>query len=42
MVIFLVLACIYFIFDLDTPFSGLITVKPAAFSTVYLRMLSLP
>ena len=42
MVIFLVLACIYFIFDLDTPFSGLITVKPAAFQTVYLRMLSLP
>jgi hypothetical protein len=42
MVIFLVLSCIYFIFDLDTPFSGLITVKPAAFSTVYLRMLSLP
>ncbi|OGR23977.1 MAG: hypothetical protein A2139_01695 [Desulfobacca sp. RBG_16_60_12] len=42
MVIFLVLACIYFIFDLDTPFSGLITVKPAAFHTVYLRMLSSP
>jgi hypothetical protein len=42
MVVFLVLACIYFIFDLDTPFSGLITVKPAAFRTVYLGMLSLP
>jgi Protein of unknown function (DUF4239) len=42
MVIFLVLACIYFIYDLDTPFSGLITVKPEAFRTVYLKMLSLP
>ena len=42
MVIFLVLACIYFIYDLDTPFSGLITVKPDAFQTVYLKMLSLP
>ena len=42
MVIFLVLACVYFIYDLDTPFSGLITVKPDAFRTVYLKMLSLP
>jgi hypothetical protein len=42
MVIFLVLSCIYFIYDLDTPFSGLITVKPDAFRTVYLKMLSLP
>jgi len=42
MVIFLVLACIYFIYDLDTPFSGLITVKPTAFHTVYLKMMSLP
>ena len=42
MVIFLVLSCVYFIYDLDTPFSGLITVKPAAFQTVYLKMLSLP
>jgi len=42
MVIFMVLACIYFIFDLDTPFSGLITVKPEAFRTVYLKMLTLP
>jgi len=42
MVLFLVLSCIYFIFDLDTPFSGLITVKPDAFRTVYLKMLSLP
>ena len=31
MVIFLVLSCIYFIYDLDTPFSGLITVKPGGF-----------
>jgi hypothetical protein len=42
MVIFLVLACIYFIYDIDTPFSGLVTVKPDAFQTVYLKMLSLP
>jgi hypothetical protein len=42
MVIFLVLSCVYFIYDLDTPFSGLITVKPDAFRTVYLKMLSLP
>jgi hypothetical protein len=42
MVLFLVLSCIYFIFDIDTPFSGLITVKPDAFQTAYLKMLSLP
>jgi len=42
MVIFLVLACVYFIYDIDTPFSGLITLKPDAFQTVYLKMLSLP
>ena len=42
MIIFMVLACLYFIFDIDTPFSGLITVKSDAFRTVYLKMLSLP
>ena len=42
MTIFMVLACIYFIYDLDTPFSGLITVKPDAFRNVYLKMMSLP
>jgi hypothetical protein len=42
MVIFLVLSCIYFIFDLNTPFSGLINVKPDAFRAVYAKMLSLP
>jgi Protein of unknown function (DUF4239) len=41
MVIFLVLSCVYFIYDLDTPFSGLITVKPAAFQAVYQKMLNL-
>jgi hypothetical protein len=41
MVIFLVLACVYFIYDIDTPFSGLVNVKPDAFQTVYLKMLSL-
>ena len=42
MIIFLVLSCVYFIYDLDTPFSGLIILKPDAFRTVYLKMLSLP
>jgi hypothetical protein len=42
MVIFLVLACLYFIFDIDTPFSGLVNVHPDAFRTVHLKMLSLP
>jgi hypothetical protein len=41
MVIFLVLSCLYFIFDLDTPFSGLIILKPDVFQTIYLRLLSL-
>jgi hypothetical protein len=41
MVIFLVLACVYFIYDIDTPFSGLVTVQPDAFHAVYLKMLSL-
>jgi hypothetical protein len=42
MIIFLVLACLYFIYDINTPFSGLITVKPEAFQSVYLKMLSSP
>jgi hypothetical protein len=42
MIVFLVLACVYFIYDLDTPFSGLITVKVEAFHTVYLKMLASP
>lgn len=42
MVIFMLLSCIYFIVDLDTPFSGLINISPSAFQTVYQKMLSLP
>ena len=42
MVLFLVLSCIYFIYDLDTPFSGLIILKPDAFQSIYLKLLSLP
>jgi hypothetical protein len=42
MIIFLVLACIYFIYDINTPFSGLINVKPEAFQTVYQKMLNSP
>jgi hypothetical protein len=41
MVLFLVLSCIYFIYDLDTPFSGLIILKPDAFHTIHMRMLGL-
>jgi hypothetical protein len=41
MVLFIVLACIYFIVDLDTPFSGLVRVAPDAFQQVYNEMLSL-
>lgn len=41
MVIFLVLCCIYFIYDINTPFSGYIVVKPEAFKYVQARMLAL-
>jgi hypothetical protein len=41
MVLFIVLACIYFIIDLDTPFSGLVRVTPDSFREVYKEMLSL-
>jgi hypothetical protein len=39
MVLFMVLSCIYFIYDLDTPFSGLIILKPESFQTIYLKLL---
>jgi hypothetical protein len=42
MVLFLVFSCIYFIYDLDTPFSGLIILTPDAFQAINLKMLSLP
>lgn len=42
MVIFLVLSCIYFIYDINTPFSGYIVVKPEIFQRVYATMLNLP
>jgi hypothetical protein len=41
MVIFLVLCCIYFIFDIDTPYSGYVVVKPDVFKIMYTKMLSL-
>jgi len=41
-VIFVVLVCLFFIYDIDTPFSGFITVQPDAFNTVYQKMLKLP
>jgi len=42
MVIFLLLSCIYFIYDIDTPFSGMINIKPDPFQAVYQKMVSLP
>ena len=42
MVIFMVLSCLLFIFDIDTPFSGFIIVKPDAFNAIYQKMLGLP
>jgi hypothetical protein len=41
MVLFIVLACIYFITDLATPFAGLVKVPPDSFQQVYQEMLSL-
>jgi len=35
------LSCIYFIFDIDTPFSGYIIVQPDIFVKVYGKMLTL-
>lgn len=40
MVVFLVLCCIYFIFDIDTPFSGYVTVEPEVFKRVHASMLA--
>ncbi len=41
MILFMILACIYFIVDLDTPFSGLISIPPDAFQQVYHEMVAL-
>lgn len=41
MVIFVVLCCIYFVYDIDTPFSGYVVVKPDVFKLTYARMLAL-
>ena len=42
MVIFMVLCCLLFIWDINTPFSGLIIVQPDAFQEIYKKMLGLP
>jgi hypothetical protein len=42
MALFVVLACIFFIYDISTPFSGYIVVKPGVFKTVHASMLQLP
>jgi hypothetical protein len=41
MVIFVVLCCIYFIYDIDTPFSGYVVVKADIFKLIHARMLAL-
>jgi hypothetical protein len=41
MVIFVVLCCIYFIYDIDTPFSGYVMVKADVFALVHAKMLAL-
>jgi hypothetical protein len=38
MVIFVLLCCIYFIYDIDTPFSGYVVVKPDVFALVHAKM----
>jgi hypothetical protein len=41
MVIFVVLCCIYFIYDINTPFSGYVVVKADIFKLIHARMLAL-
>ena len=41
MVVFIVLSCIYFIYDINTPFSGYITVSPDVFEKVHAQMQAL-
>ncbi|MCL4501873.1 MAG: DUF4239 domain-containing protein [Deltaproteobacteria bacterium] len=38
MLIFVVLSCIYFIYDIDTPFSGYVLVNPDSFKFILARM----
>lgn len=42
MVIFIILTCLLFVYDINTPFSGFITVQPDAFKLIYNKMASLP
>lgn len=37
-VVFMVLSCIYFIYDINTPFSGYIIVQPEVFQKIYAQM----
>ena len=41
MALFVLLACIYFIYDISTPFSGYVVVQPQVFKSVHARMLGL-
>jgi hypothetical protein len=42
MVLFILLSCIYFIYDISTPFSGYVVVKPEVFEKIQATMLALP
>jgi hypothetical protein len=42
LLLFLLLSCIYVIYDIDQPFSGQISVSPAAFKNILARMPALP
>jgi hypothetical protein len=41
MMLFMVLSCIYFIYDINTPFSGYIVVQPEIFTKIRVAMLAL-
>lgn len=42
LLLFLLISCIYVIFDIDQPFSGQINVSPAAFKNILSKMQTLP
>ena len=42
LVLFLLLSCIFVIYDIDQPFSGAISVSPAAFQNALAKMQAVP
>ena len=42
LLLFLLISCIYVIYDIDQPFSGQISVSPAAFKNILAKMPALP